>query len=56
MPRVRVFPFVIEDSWKNFYYRGLEEWSREMGWLTDTCLDSQNTVKSLLDKLGIPYS
>ena len=51
-----IVPFIIEDSKKHFYYRGLEEWSREKGWLTDTCLDSQDTVKRLLDKLGIPYS
>ena len=51
-----IVPFIIEDSKKHFYYRGLGEWSREKGWLTDTCLDSQDTVKRLLDKLGIPYS
>lgn len=28
---------IIEDSKKNYYYRGLSEWRNEKGWLTDTC-------------------
>jgi len=28
-----------------FYYRGLSEWEREKGYLTDTCLDGQDTFK-----------
>ena len=31
------------------YYRGLSEWETEKGWLTDTCLDGQDTFKRLLD-------
>ena len=51
-----VIPFIIEDSKKAFYYRGLSEWRRERRWLTDTCLDGQDTFARLLDMLQIPYS
>ncbi len=50
-----IIPFIIEDTKKHFYYRGLSEWKTERGWLTDTCLDGQNTFKRLLDMLDIPY-
>jgi len=50
-----VIPFIIEDAKKNFYYRGLTEWRNEKGWLTDTCLDEQDTFVRLLDMLEIPH-
>ena len=53
--RANVVPFIIEDSKKNFYYRGLSEWRNEKGWLTDTCLDGQDTFIKLLNMLEIPY-
>ena len=46
--RHHVVPFLIEDDKKAFYYRGLAEWDNEKGWLTDTCLDGQDTFKKLL--------
>ena len=46
--RFNIVPFLIEDSKKTFYYRGLSEWETEKGWLTDTCLDGQDTFKRLL--------
>lgn len=52
--RFDVVPFIIEDSKKAFYYRGLANWDREKGWLKDTCLDGQDTFKRLLHILGIP--
>lgn len=52
--RFNVIPFIIEDSKKAFYYRGLANWNREKGWLKDTCLDGQDTFKRLLHILGIP--
>lgn len=52
--RFNVVPFIIEDSKKAFYYRGLANWDREKGWLKDTCLDGQDTFKRLLHILGIP--
>ena len=53
--RHNVIPFIIEDTKKNFYYRGLSEWKNERGWLTDTCLDGQDTFVRLLDMLEIPH-
>lgn len=46
--RFSIVPFIIEDSKKAFYYRGLFEWDNEKGWLTDTCLDGQDTFKKIL--------
>ena len=50
-----VIPFIIEDEKKNYYYRGLAEWSDEKGWLTETCLDGQDTFIRLLDMLEIMH-
>ena len=49
-----VVPFIIEDSKKLYYYRGLAEWRTERGWLIDTCLDGQDTFLRLMDMLDIP--
>ena len=48
-----IVPFIIEDSKKMFYYRGLSEWESERGYLTDTCLDGQDTFKKLLSMFDI---
>ena len=50
-----IVPFIISDDLKMFYYRGLEEWGRENGYLTDTCLTVQEEYKSLLDYFRIRY-
>lgn len=50
-----IVPFIILDSKKEFYYRGLKNWNQEHGWLIDTCLDGQDTVKTYLDYFGIQY-
>lgn len=50
-----IIPFIIEDSKKGFYYRGLSEWRNEKGWLMDTCLDGQDAFTRLLDILDIPH-
>ncbi|MBE6115886.1 MAG: cell filamentation protein Fic [Erysipelotrichaceae bacterium] len=50
-----VIPFIIEDSKKYFYYRGLDRWETENGYLIDTCLDGQDTFKSLLDMFEIKH-
>ena len=52
---LNIVPFIIEDSKKAFYYRGLSEWKKEKDRLIDTCLDGQDTIKRLLDALEIPY-
>lgn len=51
-----LIPFLIEDSKKGYYYRGLSEWRNEKRWLIDTCLDGQDTFARLLDMLDIPYN
>ena len=53
--RHNIIPFIIEDTKKNYYYRGLNEWKKEKGWLTDTCLDGQDAFKKLLDEFEIKY-
>lgn len=54
--RNNIIPFIIEDSKKGFYYRGLSEWKNEKGWLIDTCLDGQDAFVRLLDMLDIPHN
>lgn len=50
-----IVPFIILDSKKMFYYRGLKNYDKEHGWLMDTCLDGQDTVKAYLQYFGIPF-
>ena len=52
--RHAIVPFIIEDAKKMFYYRGLSEWEREKGYLTDTCLDGQDTFKKMMAMFDIP--
>ena len=49
--RLRIMPFIIEDSYKAFYYRGLAEFSRERGPLRDTCLSMQDRYRELVDRM-----
>lgn len=53
--RYGIVPFIIDETLKLFYYRGLSEWSRERGYLTDTCLSAQDKFKQYLDRFRIPY-
>lgn len=50
-----IVPFIIDESLKLFYYRGLKEWNREKGYLTDTCLTAQDRYKAYLDYFRIKY-
>ena len=50
-----IVPFIIDEELKMFYYRGLAEWTRERGYLTDTCLTAQDKFKKYLDYFKIPY-
>ena len=54
--RFGIVPFIIEDSKKMFYYRGLKEWNSEKGFLIETCLDGQDTYKALLRYFDIPFN
>lgn len=51
-----ITPFIIEDNIKEFYYRGLSEWSNEQGYLIDTCLAAQDRFKVYMDYFGLKYS
>lgn len=50
-----IVPFIIDDNHKLYYYRGLQEWTREQGYLLDTCRSCQDIFKSWLDYFRIPY-
>ena len=50
-----IVPFIIDEELKMFYYRGLSEWPRERGFLTDTCLAAQDKFKEYLEYFKIPY-
>jgi len=43
-----IIPFIIEDSKKAFYYRGLAEWEKDRSYLIDTCLDGQDNFKKII--------
>ena len=43
----------IEDAKKMYYYQGLSEWEREKSYLTDTCLDGQDTFRELMSMFDI---
>ena len=51
--RFSIVPFIIEDSKKTYYYRGLSEWEHEKGYLTDTCLDGQDSFRKLMAMFDI---
>lgn len=53
--KYRIVPFIIEDDLQLFYYRGLEEWGHENGYLTDTFLTAQDRFKKYLDYFRIQY-
>lgn len=51
-----IVPFIIDESLKMFYYRGLSEWKSEKRYLLDTCLTAQDRFKQYLDYFQIPYN
>ncbi len=50
-----IVPFIIDESLKEFYYRGLKEWENERGYLLDTCLTAQDRFKLIMDYFGLHY-
>ena len=50
-----IVPFIIDETLKMFYYRGLQNWSSVREYLRDTCLTAQDNYKSLLDYFRIKY-
>ena len=51
----KIVPFIITDELKLFYYRGISNWGKINGFLTDTCLTAQDHYKALLDYFRIKY-
>ena len=51
-----IVPFIISDQLKLYYYRGLQEWKYEKGYLRDTCLTAQDLFIKILEYFQIPYS
>lgn len=50
-----IVPFIIDDSLKMFYYKGLSEWNNENGYLIDTCLAAQDKFKAYLEYFKVAY-
>ena len=50
-----IVPFIITEELKFYYYRGLKEWGKVNGYLTDTCLTAQDAYKAALDYFKIKY-
>lgn len=44
-----IIPFIILDSDKLYYYRGLKEYKNEKGYLTDTCLNAQDQYIKMIE-------
>ncbi|MBU5462248.1 Fic family protein [Lachnoclostridium sp. MSJ-17] len=53
--RNNIVPFIIDDDLKLFYYRGLNEWTNEKGYLRDTCLTAQDRFKEYLKYFRIDF-
>ncbi len=43
--RYNIVPPIIDESLKMFYYRGLSKWEEEQGYLQETCIAAQDSVK-----------
>lgn len=52
--REGIVPFIITDELKAFYYRGLQNWGKINGYLTDTCLTAQDQYRAMMDYFRIP--
>jgi Fic family protein len=43
-----IVPFIIEDEYKMFYYRGLKEFEKTPGYLMDICLSAQDHYREIV--------
>ena len=50
-----IVPFIIDEKLKMFYYRGLDKWRTEKGYLLDTCLSAQDKFKEYLKYFKVPF-
>ena len=53
--RFNMAPFIIDEELKWFYYRGLQQWEKEPGYLLDACRAAQDKFKKYLEYFRIPY-
>lgn len=42
-------PFIIDERHKMYYYRGINEWKKQPGFLRETCLSAQDEFRKWLD-------
>ncbi len=47
-----ILPFIIDESLRFFYYRGLKEWAATRGYLLDTCRTGQDRFAQMLTSFG----
>lgn len=45
-----IVPFIIDERHKAFYYRGLQEFKNQKGYLIDTCLSAQDNYSLVIEK------
>lgn len=50
-----IVPFIILDEMKMFYFRGLQQWPEERGFLRDTCVAAQDQFRQYLDYFRVNY-
>ena len=50
-----IVPFIITEDLRLYYYRGIQNWDRINGFLTDTCLTAQDYYKEHLQYFNIKY-
>jgi len=48
-----IVPFIISDEFKMFYYRGLQRWPEERGFLRETCIAAQDQFRKYMDYFRI---
>lgn len=53
--KYNIVPFIIDEKLKLYYYRGLQNWTTEPGFLRDTCLMAQDKFKITLKYFKIIY-
>ena len=51
-----IVPFIITEELKMYYYRGIQNWKDERGYLRDTYLTGQDEMKATLDYFGVKYN
>lgn len=51
--RLGFTPFIIDERYKVYYYRGLKEWRKQKGFLRETCLSTQDDFRKILDYFDI---